>query len=125
MNIIPGITVLLLFQFVGEAIVIVFQLPFPGPVLGMLALFTTLAIHKDWQGSLAPVSQAILRHYSLLFVPAGVGVILHFQRFENEWFAIGAALFISTLIALSATALLFELAVRARHSTIGESTDDT
>jgi len=124
-NIVPGMTILLLFQLVGEAIVIVFQLPVPGPVLGMLALFTTLVIHKGWQGSLEPVSQAILRHFSLLFVPAGVGVILHFQRFENEWFAIGAALFISTLIALSATALLFELVMRSRHSTTGESTDDT
>lgn len=124
MNIIPGITILLLFQLVGETIVIVFQLPVPGPVLGMLALFTTLAICKGWQGSLEPVSQAILRHFSLLFVPAGVGVILHFQRFENEWFAIGAALFISTLIALSATVLLLELVVRSRHSTTGQSTDD-
>lgn len=125
MNIIPGITVLLLFQLVGEAIVILFQLPVPGPVLGMLAFFISFVIHKDWQGSLEPVSQAILRHFSLLFVPAGVGVILHFQRFENEWFAIGAALFISTLIALSATALLIELVMRSRHSTTGEPTDDT
>jgi holin-like protein len=124
MNIIPGITILLLFQLFGETIVIVFQLPVPGPVLGMLALLTTLVIHKGWQGSLEPVSQAILRHFSLLFVPAGVGVILHFQRFENEWFAIGAALFISTLIALIATAFLTELVVRSRHSTTGQSTDD-
>ena len=71
MNIVPGMTILLLFQLVGEAIVIVFQLPVPGPVLGMLALFTTLVIRKGWQGSLEPVSQAILRHFSLLFVPAG------------------------------------------------------
>lgn len=124
MNIIPGITILLLFQLFGEMIVIVFQLPVPGPVLGMLALLTTLVIHKGWQGSLEPVSQAILRHFSLLFVPAGVGVILHFQRFENEWIAIGAALFISTVIALFATALLIELVVRSRHSTTGQSTDD-
>ena len=90
MNIIPGITILLLFQLFGEAMVIVFQLPVPGPVLGMLALLTTLVIRKGWQGSLEPVSQVILRHFSLLFVPAGIGVILHFQRFENEWFAIGS-----------------------------------
>lgn len=124
MNIIPGITILLLFQLVSETIVIVFQLPVPGPVLGMLALFTTLVIRKGWRGSFEPVSQAILRHFSLLFVPAGVGVVSHFQRFENEWFAIGAALFISTLIALSVTVLLLELAVRTRHSTTAQSTDD-
>jgi len=124
MNIIPGITILLLFQLFGEAMVIVFQLPVPGPVLGMLALLTTLVIRKGWQGSLEPVSQVILRHFSLLFVPAGIGVILHFQRFENEWFAIGTELFISTVIALSATALLMELVVRSRHSTRGQSTDD-
>lgn len=48
-------TILLLFQLVGEAIVIVFQLPIPGPVLGMLVLFTTLAIRNGWPGSLEPV----------------------------------------------------------------------
>tara|TARA_B110000285_G_C14718281_1_gene420947 strand:- start:43 stop:402 length:360 start_codon:yes stop_codon:yes gene_type:complete len=117
-------TILLLFQLVGEAIVIVFQLPIPGPVLGMLALFTTLVIRNGWPGSLEPVSQAILRHFSLLFVPAGVGVILHFHRFENEWFAIGAALFISTLFGLSCTALLMELVVRSRGSTTGQARDD-
>tara|TARA_B110000503_G_scaffold129005_1_gene200746 strand:+ start:2174 stop:2386 length:213 start_codon:yes stop_codon:yes gene_type:complete len=60
----------------------------------------------------------------LAFQSAVKCVILHFQRFENEWFAIGAALFISTLIALSATTLLMELVVRSRHSTTGQSTDD-
>ena len=54
----------------------------------------------------------------------GQAFLLHFQRFENEWFAIGTALFISTVIALSATALLMELVVRSRHSTRGQSTDD-
>ena len=124
MNIVRGVTILLLFQLVGEAIVIVFQLPIPGPVLGMLALFTTLVIRNGWPGSLEPVSQAILRHFSLLFVPAGVGVILHFQRFENEWFAIGSALFISTLFGLSCTGLLMELVVRSRGSTTGQARDD-
>jgi holin-like protein len=46
-----------------------------------------------------------LQHLSLLFVPAGVGVMLHLQRLGDEALAIGVALVVSTWVGLASAAL--------------------
>ena len=43
---------------------------------------------------------------SLLFVPAGVGVMLHFQLLGDDWLPIGVALVVSTLLTLVVTSLM-------------------
>ncbi len=101
-----ALTLLLVYQLVGEVIVQLADLPVPGPVIGMLLLFLTLA----WRGraplELRSTSQALLSHLSLLFVPAGVGVMLHFGRLGDEWLPIGVALLASTVATLGVTALV-------------------
>lgn len=101
-----SITLLLLFQLAGEAIAMFFELPVPGPVIGMALLFAALG----WRGGpslrLRESAQNLLQHLSLLFVPAGVGVMLHFQRMADEWLPIVVALVASTLLAIAITALV-------------------
>jgi holin-like protein len=53
-----------------------------------------------------------LQHLSLLFVPAGVGVMLHFQRMGDEWRPIVVALIASTLLAIGVTALVMRALTR-------------
>lgn len=100
-----AITLLLLFQLAGEAIAMYFGLPVPGPVIGMALLFVALA----WRGGpslpMRESAQNLLQHLSLLFVPAGVGIMLHFQRLADEWLPIVVALVVSTLLAIAVSAL--------------------
>lgn len=110
-----GITILLVYQLFGELTVAVAALPIPGPVVGMLALFLTLVIRKHGFESLEVTASTLLRHLSLLFVPAGVGVMVHVQRLGAEWLPIGAALLLSTVLSLAATALVMNLLVRRRR----------
>jgi holin-like protein len=101
-------TLLLVYQLVGELIVHFGGLPVPGPVVGMLLLFITLLARgaaPDW---LRSSCNALLGHLSLLFVPAGVGVMLHFQRLGAEWLAIAVALVASTVITIGVTALVMK-----------------
>ena len=107
-NIVVGITLLLAYQLFGEIVVLVFGLPFPGPVVGMLALFLTLALRGSWSKSLEQTSYGILRHLSLLFIPAGVGVMVHASRMGSEWLSITTALITSSLIGLVATGLVMQ-----------------
>ena len=58
-----------------------------------------------WLAALKPTAATLLQHLSLLFVPAGVGVMLHLQRLGNEALAIGVALVLSTLVGLASAAL--------------------
>jgi holin-like protein len=105
MGILTGITVLLIYQLVGETLVLVLELPVPGPVVGMVLLFFTLVARGTIPESVDSAAAAILKHLSLLFVPAGVGVMVHFQRIGSEWLPISLALVGSTLLSLAITAL--------------------
>jgi holin-like protein len=67
---------LLGFQLAGEAICRALALPLPGAVLGMLLLFLTLCVRRTIPDDLRATVPGLLRHLSLLFIPAGVGVIL-------------------------------------------------
>ena len=46
MDFLIGVTVLLSYQLLGEALVLLLELPVPGPVMGMLLLFLTLLVRK-------------------------------------------------------------------------------
>ena len=107
-----AITLLLMFQLAGEAIALYFALPIPGPVIGMALLFATLTLRGGVSDSLRTTAQNLLQHLSLLFVPAGVGVMLHFQRMADEWLPIAIALVTSTFVALAATALILNFMTR-------------
>lgn len=97
--------ILLLFQLAGEVIAHGFGLPIPGPVIGMLLLLIYLLLNRDALEKLAPTANGLLRHLSILFVPAGVGVMLHGQRIVTEALPIIVALLISTVLGMIVTAL--------------------
>lgn len=104
---ITALTALLAFQLAGELIVRLTGVPVPGPVLGMVLLVAFFALRGGVPDELKKVASVILQHLSLLFVPAGVGLMLHAARIEAEWLAIGAALVGSTVLSLVVTVLVF------------------
>ncbi|MBO6782962.1 MAG: CidA/LrgA family protein [Alphaproteobacteria bacterium] len=99
-------------QLAGEVLQAVLNLPVPGPVLGMVILLAGLFVRGGIPEPLAHVANGILAHLSLLFVPAGVGVLLHFSRIQAEWLAIVAALVGSTWLTLVVTVFVMRLASR-------------
>jgi holin-like protein len=105
-------TALLVFQCVGEALVRLLALPLPGPVLAMALLFVALAIRGNIPPALATAADALAKHLSLLFVPAGVGVMLYARQLASEWLPIAAALLVSTVLAIAVTAWVFQRLAR-------------
>jgi len=108
-----AITLLLVYQTIGEIVVQLIGLPVPGPVIGMALLFVTLLVRGSAPAWLRDSCQQLLSHLSLLFVPAGVGVMLHFERLGAEWLPIVIALVASTVITIGVTALVMQ-ALRKR-----------
>jgi len=118
--VLQALTVLLVFQLVGEALTQLFHLPIPGPVLGMGLLFLALFSPRWVPRELRDTAQAMLQHLSLLFVPAGVGILQHLHRVEREWLPITASLVLSAVITFAVTALTIRALARlarpgARH----------
>lgn len=97
---INGLTILLLYQLMGEVTVRWLDLPVPGPVLAMIMLFISLVVKGSTPSSLQSSANTILSHLSLLFIPAGVGIMVHFERLQNEWLPITIAVILSTVITL-------------------------
>ncbi|MDD3447846.1 MAG: CidA/LrgA family protein [Gammaproteobacteria bacterium] len=103
-----ALTLLLLCQLAGEVIAQLSGLPLPGPVIGMLLLFFGLVIRGEVPDALDQAARGLLDHLSLLFVPAGVGVVLHLARVGDEWLPLSAALVLSTLLAIVVTGRIMQ-----------------
>ncbi|TNC15327.1 CidA/LrgA family protein [Methylobacterium terricola] len=111
-----SLTLLLLCQLAGEIVARGFALPVPGPVVGMALLLAVLALRDrrpgGWpapltDGTLERTGKGLLAHLSLLFVPAGAGVIGRLDVLAAHGVALAAALVVSTALALVATVYTF------------------
>ena len=115
---VAGFTWLLLFQCAGEALVQLAGLPVPGPVVGMALLFAALLVRRAAPPALNVAAGGLAKHLSLLFVPAGVGVMAHLGRLTDEWWPIAVSLVVSTLVTIAVTALVMR-ALLARRTAEG------
>jgi len=107
---------LLACQLAGEAMARGLGLPAPGPVIGLalmtlgLALWNRLYPISDSELAESEVGRAstgLLGSLSLLFVPAGVGVVQYFGLLREHGVALALALVISTVLTLAATVGVF------------------
>ena len=101
-----ALTLILVCQLAGEMASGGLQLPVPGPVIGMVVLFIYLVARGGVSQTMGRTADGLLSHLSLLFVPAGVGVMLHFRLLEDNWLAVSVALLASTVATIVVTALM-------------------
>jgi putative effector of murein hydrolase LrgA (UPF0299 family) len=106
------LTILLCCQLLGEVVAFATGLPVPGAVLGLVLLVMLLTVLGRAPGTLDGTANGLLQHFSLLFVPAGVGVMLHGARIAAEWPALLAALVVSTVLTMTVTALTMRWCIR-------------
>lgn len=104
---IAHIALLLVAQLVGEVTVRGLGLPVPGPVLGMALVLALLFARPRLADDIAPTTTGLLSHLSLLFVPAGVGIVTHLDRLAASGLGLIAALVLSTWAALIVGAWTF------------------
>jgi len=108
-------TALLICQLIGEVLARGLHIPVPGPVFGFALLFGALVVRDRFFKGATPVSESefgafakvLLGSLSLLFIPAGVGIVSNFQVFRDYGLAVGVALVGSTALTLALTALVF------------------
>ena len=110
-----GIAGLLVCQFVGEVLARLLNWPVPGPVLGMMLLFAFLLARGAIPKGLRTASEGLLRYLALLYVPAGVGLMVHFRLIADDWIAILSALVASSVLTIIVTALFLQAVTRMRR----------
>jgi putative effector of murein hydrolase LrgA (UPF0299 family) len=118
---IASLSLILLCQLAGEAFVRGLGLPMPGPVVGLMILlvlllardrFAVLARGPLQDDGVESASRGLLANLSLLFVPAGVGVVQKLDLIVDHGIAFLGVLVISVLITLLVTVATFLVASR-------------
>jgi len=111
-----AIFVIFFFQLLGEALKKFFEMRIPGPVIGLILLLITLIFLKRYKtrainnlkSDVLNTSNYILSYLSLLFVPIGVGFVMHLSYLENNLLKVLIIVFISTVLTVCLTAFLME-----------------
>jgi len=111
-----ALATLLVFQCLGEGVSYLFKLPVPGPVIGMLLLFGFLMLRPQIADAIEPTALELLRHLSLLFIPAGVGIMVSAGKVRGDALAVVASLIVSTTLAIAVTALVTRALLRRQRN---------
>jgi len=74
--------------------------PLPGSVLGMVLLAAALALRVTRPERVRPASRLLVGNMSILFVPAGVGVMAYADLLSRVWLPIVSAVAVSTSVVL-------------------------
>jgi len=114
MSILRGFTILLVLQLLGEVLSRWLALPVPGPVVGLALLLCVLVVRPALARHVDGASDALLAHLSLLFIPAGVGVLVHIDRLDGALAGVALTLGVSTLLGMAVTALTLQRLMRGR-----------
>ncbi|MFC3123876.1 CidA/LrgA family protein [Pseudoroseomonas globiformis] len=119
---IGGLTILLLCQLAGEMLARLLHLPIPGPVIGMALLFAGLLLRDRLRpGSTRPdpgmpglgqVADGLLSHLGLMFIPAGVAVVVYGPHLAREWAPMSLAIVIGTLGTIALTGRIAQALMR-------------
>ena len=115
---------LLVFQCLGEGITFALKLPIPGPVVGMLLLFFALVAYPSLLDRIEATGSELLRHLSLLFVPAGVGIVAAAGQVRGHWLTVILAVAVSTLLTLAVTAAVTQAVINRQNRRIDGNKKD-
>ncbi|WKE66919.1 CidA/LrgA family protein [Gallaecimonas kandeliae] len=96
--------VLILFSclYLGKGLVYLSHLPIPGSIIGMLLLFLALSsglVKGHW---VSPFVTPLLRHMTLLFIPAGVGLMNYLDLISSHALALLGTTLLSTWLLILA-----------------------
>ena len=115
-----SIFIILLFQLIGELFQKFFGLSIPGPVIGLvLLLLTLLSIQKRERAvpikeDLYNSAEILLNYLPLLFIPVGVGVVMHLSLLEDNLASVVLVIILGTLLTLALTGYVMEKILRKK-----------
>jgi holin-like protein len=117
---IASLALILLAQLSGEILARGAGVPIPGPVIGMGLMFGFLLLRDTGRlglarvlpkpltdGTLEATARGLLMNLSLMFVPAGVGVVGRLDLLRAQGTKLAIILLVSTALSLLVTVLVF------------------
>ncbi len=114
-KLLQGFSILLLLQWLSTEIIAFLNIPFPAPLLGMLILTALLCTGIIKENYIEDICTALIDKMALLFLPAGVSMILYLDVIKAELLPISLTVLLSSLVILTSTALVLEALLRKKE----------
>jgi len=115
-----SVFVILLYQLIGELFQKFFGLSIPGPVIGLVLLLLTLLLIQKRERAV-PIkedlynsAEILLNYLPLLFIPVGVGVVMHLSLLEDNLASVVLVIILGTLLTLALTGYVMEKILRKK-----------
>lgn len=115
-----SVFIILLYQLIGELFQKFFGLSIPGPVIGLVLLLLTLLLIQKRQ-KVVPIkedlfnsAEILLNYLPLLFIPVGVGVVMHLSLLEDNLASVVFVIILGTLSTLALTGYIMEKILRKK-----------
>ena len=115
-----SVFIILLYQLIGELFQKFFGLSIPGPVIGLVLLLLTLLLIQKRQ-RVVPIkedlfnsAEILLNYLPLLFIPVGVGVVMHLSLLEDNLALVVSVIILGTLSTLALTGYIMEKILRKK-----------
>lgn len=96
---------LVLLQVVGAALSTWLNIPVPGPLMGMALMLIALCVIGRLPQALRRVSNSLVSHLMLLFIPSVAAIMTQVDHVRAEWLPFVAASVVGTALTILATAM--------------------
>ncbi len=106
MKLIRQLLIILGFLVAGELISNAFNVSVPGNIIAMLLLLGALLSGKLKVLHIEEVTNFLLDHMALIYVPAGVGILTVIYYIKSVWLWLVLIAVVSTIVVMVATALI-------------------
>ena len=105
---------LIIFAFlaIGELVVWLTDVPIPSSVIGMLLLTVALQLRLVKLRQVEGVADFLVKNLGFFFVPAGIGVMVHFDLIAKQWMPIVVASVVSIVVVLGVTGWVHQICRR-------------
>ncbi|BAV03387.1 CidA/LrgA family protein [Lactococcus formosensis] len=86
------------FSFVGDTLSNSLLLPVPGSILGMIFLFLALQFKVLKFTDVDEVGSFLINNMTILFLPAGVGIMAKWSLISNFWWQIALIVLLALIV---------------------------
>lgn len=119
-----GFVVLVALQWLGGWLMALAHAPIPGSVVGMVLLAAGIQLGVIPRRLVRESAELLVRHLTLLYVPAGVGVLVYVALLRREWLPIVGGALASLVTVLAVVGVIADREERRAPRNHVESTPD-
>ncbi|MFV0560686.1 MAG: CidA/LrgA family protein [Enterococcus sp.] len=104
--------IILFFSILGEGIRAFAHLPVPGSIIGIILMFLALESGVLKEKSIEGTSNFLLNNLTILFVPAGVGLLKYYDDIATIWPILLGAVVVCSIVTMGVAGKTAELVER-------------